>query len=179
MISDAPTGRPRIGPRPSPDSRIPEGVSLNGDNTLTKRFSLYAFYRHHIDCAYQRRDVVQLHLLAGLARRDHLEYIGQHKRRDHGDVERELLRNYAGFPARDAAVLLDESETWAKQRRLVNGFDAEHGEKTRRDPRARGRHRERNEQIIARSQAPGTTTRAIAAEFDISPMQVSRILRGA
>lgn len=183
LVSDAPANR--LGePRPPQrgTSRIPSGVSLNGqssDHAPSKRFSLYAHYRWRMDRAFLQKDATKLHALAVEATRDYEEYIGTRKplHFEHDDdAVAELLREHTGVPAEHAAIKmmvqnqsLKDATTWVRRQRARNGRDQEFGEPREFNADAR--------RMFA-LQDSGASFRTIAAEVGCSLGHVSNVLNG-
>lgn len=158
-------------------SRMPEGVEdgtgmLGNGHAPSKRLSLYAHYLWRMTRAQRADDAVQLRRLASMAERDYEEYIGKSHPRQHSNDEAavtELLRDWTGWDALDAALWLHVSVRWVKRQRVLNGRDPNNGEPRDFD--------ERTKRIIIRAQE-GASQTDIAREVGISQSRISRILRG-
>lgn len=170
---------------PAGESRIPAGVDQKASieqlgSAPSKQFSLWAHYRHHIHHAAQSahraategdedtfaRSIRKLLELAWRATFDHEIATGKRtisRHEMHSSAVDELLRDYLGVPALQAACMLGQSERWVRDQRGRNGRDAEYGHERNDDPLTAR---------IMRLRAAGASERTIAAEVGLSKTAV-------
>ena len=181
QISDAPTAKLRADASASPksaESRIPEGVRLNGtptncDSAPSKQFSLWGHYSYRMTRAAERKDASTLLKLAACATRDYEVYTrtrpGFHA--NHEAAVTELLRDCVGVPALEAAWYLGAPVEWVRRQRIINGRDPEYGE-------PRDKIDGLTTQILSLAEA-GKSVRMIAGEVHMSKSAVQRIIARA
>jgi hypothetical protein len=161
-------------------SKLPGRVAdrLNDAEELDR--SLFHYYLPRMQAALKSADITQTYKLIQEAHEDHLEHIG-HPSEVHFATANEaveyLLTNHEGVPAERAAIKmhmrtesLKSAVEWVRKSRRQNGRNPETGALERVDGRT---------QRIYALADQGASTRAIAAEVQLSHTYVGRILRGA
>ena len=158
-------------------SQVPEGVRMTGtpsnglSHAPSKQFSLWAHYSWRMERAVAQQDAAALMRLAVCATRDYEVYTGKRPafHENHEAAVTELLRDHTGVAAAEASWWLGAPEKWVRRQRVLNGRDDEFGEPVKRDALT---------ERILRMKADGATTRAIAAQCNVSTGHVSNVVNG-
>ncbi len=159
---------------PSGSSSIPRGVDMRpGERAPSKELSLHAHYLWLMRRAIIAEDHGRLLVLAAYACRDYavrVEGAGAERHEYHAAAVRELVKQWEGEPALEAAVWLGQSVLWVRRQRIAAGVEPELGGEADVAAGLRGQ--------VCALKRNGATTRAIAAEVGVSQTRVCQLLAG-